>query len=76
VIFAMLALLAASPLLALVGALFSGAVLFWPVMLLLGAVHTHLPWVPPLGAGPTFLVVALLYLLIPTGTASSTNRSS
>jgi len=46
------------------------AILFWPVMLLLGAVHSYLPWVPALGWWPTVLVVALLGLLIPVGSVN------
>lgn len=45
-------------------------ILFWPTMLLLGAVHTYIPIVPSLGWQATFLLVALLSLLIPTSTGS------
>jgi hypothetical protein len=47
-------------------------VLFWPTMLLLGAVHSHIAMVPSLGWQATFLVVWLLGLLIPVST--STNK--
>jgi hypothetical protein len=63
--------LASAPVLALLGAFLRAVVLFWPTMLLLGAVHSHLDWVPPLGAAATFLVVALISLLVPTGDTSS-----
>lgn len=66
-----LAVLALSPLLALIGAALRGVVLFWPTMLLFGAVHSHLSWVPPLSAAASFLVVALISLLIPTGDGSN-----
>ena len=66
-----LAALAAAPVLALANALLRATILFWPTMLLLGAVHSHLPWVPPIGAGATFLVVALVTLLIPTDSPSA-----
>lgn len=56
----------AAPLLVLAYAFLRALMLFWPTMLLLGAVHSHLPWVPPLGAVATFLVVALISVLIPT----------
>lgn len=60
-----------APLLSLLGAVLRAALLFWPTMLLLGAVHSHLSWVPPLGAVATFLVVALISILVPTGTSSN-----
>lgn len=63
--------LLATPLIALFGSFVYAAILFWPTMILLGAVHSWLPWVPALGATPTFLVLALLYLLIPTKGSSS-----
>jgi len=66
-----LAVLAAAPLIALGAAIFRAVVLFWPTMILFGAVHSHLSWVPPLSAVTTFLVVALISLLVPTGDASS-----
>jgi hypothetical protein len=44
-------------------------VLFWPTMILFGAVHSHLPWVPPLNAVTTFLVVALISILVSTGSS-------
>ena len=42
--------------------------LFWPAMILLGALHSQpgLQWVPALGWWPTLLVVLLLRCLIPT----------
>lgn len=63
--------LASAPIIALLGAFLRAVVLVWPTMILLGAVHSHLHWVPPLGAVATFLVVALISLLVPTGGASS-----
>lgn len=60
----------AAPLLSLAFAFLRAALLFWPTMLLLGAVHSHLPWVPPLPAVATFLVVALISVLVPTGDSS------
>lgn len=62
-----------APLLSLFGALIRAVMLFWPTMILLGAVHSHLDWVPALGADATFLVVALLSLLIPFGDAASSD---
>jgi len=46
----------------------SAVMLFWPVMILLGAVHSQpgLEWVPALGWWPTLLVVLLLHCLIPS----------
>jgi hypothetical protein len=67
---AVLALLS-TPLLALLGGLFRAVILFWPTMLLLGAVHSHLSWVPPLSAVATFLVVALISVLLPGSGSSS-----
>lgn len=66
-----IAVLAVAPVLALLGAVLRAVVLFWPTMLLLGAVHSHLGWVPPLGAAATFLVVALISLLVPTNNSST-----
>lgn len=63
---AVLALLG-TPFLALAGAFLRAVILFWPTMILLGAAHSHLPWIPPLGAVATFLIVALISILVPTG---------
>lgn len=63
----------ALPFLALAGALLYALILFWPVMLLLGALHTWLLWVPALGWQPTILALAVLYLLIPTGSSSTSS---
>ncbi len=65
-------LLALSPLLILLASLWRAIVLFWPTMILVGAVHNDVfDWVPALSAWQTFLVVALLGLLIPTGTTAT-----
>ena len=56
-----------SPFFALVGAVLRAIWLFWPTMVVLGAVHSYLPYVPALGWQPVFWVIALLALLIPTG---------
>lgn len=66
-----LALVLVSPVLSLFGALARGALLFWPTMILLGALHSFVPEVPALGATPTFFLVALLGLLIPTSTGTN-----
>lgn len=66
--FLLLALFALSAALPL--AILRGLLLFWPTMILLGALHTYLSWVPPLGWWPTVLVLALLGLLIPTNSTS------
>ena len=63
--------LLSSPLLIPAAAFFRALLLFWPTMVLLGAVHSHLPWVPPLGAAATFLVVMLLSVLVPTSSTSN-----
>lgn len=55
-----------APLIALVEAALRGVVLFWPVMILMGALHSYVPAVPALGWFPCLLLVALLGLLIPT----------
>ena len=60
------------PFLALIGAFGRALMLFWPTMLLLGAVHSYLPAVPALGWAATFFVVALLSVLIPTGSNATT----
>ena len=68
---AVIGLLALSPVLVLVGAFLRALLLFWPTMILLGAVHSHIPGVPALGWQATFFVVAVLGLLIPTGSVST-----
>ncbi len=62
------------PVIALFGAVVRALFLGWPVMLLLGAIHTvpELYWVPPLSFWATMGVVAVLGLLIPSGVAKST----
>lgn len=54
------------PLTALGLSILRATMLFWPTMVIMGAVHSHIPAVPPLGATATWLVVALISLLIPT----------
>lgn len=60
-----LALIFTAPIFALSYAFARALVLFWPTMILFGAVHSHIEWVPNLSATATFLVVALISLLIP-----------
>jgi len=64
---AILGLLALSPVLAFLSALLRGAVLFWPVMVFLGSLHTYWDVVPALPWWGTFLLVMVLGLLIPSG---------
>lgn len=61
-----IAFLLALPFLALFEAAVRAVVLFFPTMLVLGAVHSYIPAVPPLGWAATFWVVFALSLLIPT----------
>lgn len=68
---AAIALLLLPPILALLGALFRGLILFLPVMWILGWLHNYIETVPNLGWKPSFLLVALLSLLIPTGGTTS-----
>ena len=70
---AFLLLIASLPLLSLGLAFVRGLFLFWPVMILLGAVHSHIAWVPALGWQATFLVVALLTLLLPSDAKVNTD---
>jgi hypothetical protein len=67
--------LIAAPLIAIGAAFLRALVLFWPTMLLLGAVHSHIPAIPSLGWQATFLVVALISLLVPVATSSSSSKS-
>ena len=60
----------ATPFLALLNALLRGAVLFFPTMLFLGAVHEYIPSVPALPWFGAFVLVALFGLLIPSGGTS------
>jgi len=62
-----------APVFSLLGAFLRALMLFWPTMLLLGAVHSYLPSVPALGWSATFFVVALISVLIPTGISTSTS---
>lgn len=63
-----------APLLALLLAFGRALFMFWPTMLLLGAVHSYLPFVPALGWSATFFVVALISVLVPVGVASSSSK--
>jgi hypothetical protein len=65
-----IALLLALPFIALGMAAVRAVVLFFPTMLALGAVHSYIPMVPPLGWAATFWVVFALSLLIPTTSGS------
>jgi hypothetical protein len=60
-----------APLFVLLFSFFRACILFWPTMLLLGAVHSHIPMVPSLGWVATFLVVWLIGLLVPQGASKS-----
>lgn len=55
-----------APLIAMLTALVRGLFLFWPTMIAMGAVHSFVPAVPPLGWAACFWIVTLLGLLIPT----------
>lgn len=68
---AVIGFLALAPVLAFVGALLRALFLFWPTMVFLGALHSYIPAVPPLGWQASFFLVAVLGLLIPTGTTTS-----
>lgn len=56
-------------------AFFRAIFLFFPTMILFGAVHSHLPFVPALGWVATFFVVALISILIPTSTSVSNSKT-
>lgn len=58
-----LTLLLLSPFIALLGAMIRAAILAWPVMLFIGALHSYVPAVPPLGWKPVFFIVAIAWLL-------------
>lgn len=58
-----------SPLLTLAYAFARALTLFWPTMLMFGAVHSYIPGVPALGWSATFFVVALISLLLPSSTS-------
>lgn len=70
---AVIGVLLATPLLALGLALVRAVILAWPTMLVLGALHTHVPVVPAWGLVTTFWVVFAISLLVPTGTNASSN---
>jgi len=60
-----------APLLVLALAFLRALILFWPTMVVLGALHTQIPAVPALGWWATFLLVAALGLLVPTSDQTS-----
>ena len=64
------------PFLALGGAFLRAAFLFYPVMLLLGAAHSYpgLEWVPALGWTASFFLVALISVIVPVSTSTSTKN--
>lgn len=64
----------APTILAVVFAMLRATILFWPVMILLGALSAHVAWIPALGWGATWMLIALITLLIPTsGTTVQTS---
>ena len=60
-----------TPLFALLGAGIYAIVLFWPVMVMLGALHNQVgfEWVPAPGWQTSLIIVAVLYLLVPNQSA-------
>lgn len=71
---AIFGLFALSPFIILGFALWRALLLFCPTMLFIGAIHNDVFYqVPALSAWQTFLVVATLGLLIPTGSSSSSD---
>lgn len=64
-------LLALGPFLALLGAAFTATVLFWPAMLFIGALHSFIPVIPALGWQATWLLIAVLHLILPSASTSS-----
>lgn len=63
----------AAPAIAFVQGLMRAILLFWPVMVGLGALHSYIPMVPPLGWAACFWLVFVLGLLIPTGGTDSSD---
>lgn len=55
-----------SPLLALANALLRALILFWPFMIVVGALHSHVPGIPPISYLTSFFLIAAVALLIPT----------
>lgn len=66
-----LLLLLLAPLLELASAFLRALVLFWPTMIVLGMIHPLIPAIPALGWWATFLLVALISLLVPTSSGGS-----
>lgn len=73
---AIFAVLLLSPVIALFGSLFRALVLFWPVMVLSGALHAHYPAAPALGWEASFFLVAVLSLIIPISTTSTATSTT
>ena len=58
-----------APGLAFLSGLFRAIVLFWPTMVFIGALHSNWPAIPALGWAATFFLIAVIGLLIPTGSS-------
>jgi hypothetical protein len=56
-----------------IGCVFRGLIFAWPVMLMIGGIHSAIPAIPALGFGTVVLIVATLALLIPTDSSSSSD---
>jgi len=63
----------AIPFIALFAAFFRAAVLFWPFMLLVGALHNQpgWEWVPAIGWWVSVLILAIASFLLPSSSAAS-----
>jgi hypothetical protein len=63
----------AAPALVFLFAFFRATILFYPTMIILGMAHSKpgLEWIPALGWDSTFILIALLSILVPTGTSAS-----
>lgn len=70
---AILGIIALAPLIVIAGALLRSVLLFWPVMIGLGALHSHIPAVPPLGWGASFWLVFVLSLLLDYNSSASSD---
>lgn len=71
---ALILVLIMTPLMAFASAIIRATVLFWPLMVFMGAAHEWIPIIPALGWQATFLLIAVVSLLFPSGNSTVTTK--
>lgn len=74
VVAALIGVALVAPILALFGAIITGAVLCVPLMVALHFLHTFVPIAPALGWKACFWLIAAVRLLLPSGGSSSSKK--